>query len=170
VDPKAGLDGCGKSRPHRDFFFLKYYIYSFYSFVDYSFIWSDPRTVQSVASRCTDCAIPAHKSSYSSTLSLTSAVDVSRWSTPHHRCSTPEKETQYPFYRRLDGLEARSGRMQKVSPPTDFAYRTVQPVTSRYTNYVIPAYLTAEAFSQYQNCPSQKLYHRSACEDIPAVA
>jgi len=58
---------------------------------------------------------------------------------------------------------------RKFRLPTAFAYRTVQPVTSRY-NYVIPAYLTAEAFSQYQICPSQKSSHRSACEDIPAVA
>ena len=39
VGPRAGLDGCGKSRPPPGF---------------------DPRTVQPVASRYTDCAIPAH--------------------------------------------------------------------------------------------------------------
>ena len=39
VDPRAGLDGCGKSRPPPEF---------------------DPRTVQPVASRYTDWAIPAH--------------------------------------------------------------------------------------------------------------
>ena len=39
VDPRAGLDGLGKSRPPPAF---------------------DPRTVQSIASRYTDCAIPAH--------------------------------------------------------------------------------------------------------------
>jgi len=37
--PREGLDGCGKSRPPRKF---------------------DPRTVQPVASRYTDWAIPAH--------------------------------------------------------------------------------------------------------------
>ena len=37
--PRAGLDGCRKFRPHR---------------------YSNPRTVQPVASRYTDCAIPAH--------------------------------------------------------------------------------------------------------------
>ena len=40
VGPRAGLDGCGKSRPP-----LRY----------------DPRTVQPVASRYTDYAIPAHE-------------------------------------------------------------------------------------------------------------
>ena len=39
VGPKAGLDGCGKSRPP---------------------LGSDPQTVQAVASRYTDYAIPAH--------------------------------------------------------------------------------------------------------------
>jgi len=39
VGCRAGLDGCGKSRPPPGF---------------------DPRTVQPVASRCTDCANPAH--------------------------------------------------------------------------------------------------------------
>ena len=40
--PKAGLDGCGKSRPSPGF---------------------DPRIVQAVAIRYTDCAIPAPKGS-----------------------------------------------------------------------------------------------------------
>ena len=39
MDPRAGLDRCGKSRPPPGF---------------------DPWTVQSVASRHTNCAIPAH--------------------------------------------------------------------------------------------------------------
>ena len=39
VGSRAGLDGYGKSRPSPGF---------------------DPRTVQPVASRYTDCAIPAH--------------------------------------------------------------------------------------------------------------
>ena len=40
VGPKAGQDRCGKSRPPPGF---------------------DPRTVQPVASRYTDCAIPTHR-------------------------------------------------------------------------------------------------------------
>ena len=39
VGPRTGLDGCGKSSPHRRF---------------------DPRTLQPVESRYTDYAIPAH--------------------------------------------------------------------------------------------------------------
>jgi hypothetical protein len=41
VGPRAGLDGCGKSRPHRD---------------------SITRIIQLVASRYTDYVIPAHVS------------------------------------------------------------------------------------------------------------
>jgi hypothetical protein len=45
VGPRAGLDKCGKSRPLPPPGF-------------------DPRTVQPVASRYTDCAIPAHRYVY----------------------------------------------------------------------------------------------------------
>jgi hypothetical protein len=40
---------------------------------------------------------------YSSTLSLTSALDGSGWLTPLVTCFKPGKETQYPFYRMLGG-------------------------------------------------------------------
>ena len=40
LGPRAGLDGCGKSRPPPGF---------------------DPRTVQPIASRYTNCAVPAHR-------------------------------------------------------------------------------------------------------------
>jgi hypothetical protein len=42
------------------------------------------------------------------------------------------RETLYLLYRRLVGLQDRSGRMQKISPLPRFDARTVQPVTSRY--------------------------------------
>ena len=41
----------------------------------------------------------------------------------------------YPFYRRLDGPQGRSGNLRKVSPPPGFDPRTVQPVAIRYTDY-----------------------------------
>ena len=43
---------------------------------------------------------------------------------------------QYPLYRRLGGSQGRSGQMRKISPPPGFDPRTVQPVASRYTDYV----------------------------------
>ena len=43
----------------------------------------------------------------------------------------------YSLYRRLGGPEGRSGRVRKFSTPTGFEPRTVQPVSSRYTDYAI---------------------------------
>ena len=50
---------------------------------------------------------------YSSTLSLTSALDGVGGQRPGR--FTPEKVTGY---RRLGGPQGRSGRMRKISPPT----------------------------------------------------
>jgi len=44
--------------------------------------------------------------------------------------------TRYPLYRRLGGPQGRSGQVRKISPPTRFKPRTVQPVVSRYTDWV----------------------------------
>jgi len=63
-----------------------------------------------------------------------------RWgglSTPRSDRFTPGK-TRYPLYRRLGGHQGRSGRLRKISPPTGFDPRTVQPVASRYTDWAIP--------------------------------
>jgi len=61
------------------------------------------------------------------------------WSTPRPGRFIPGKETQYPLYRRLGGLQGRSGKVQKISPPPGFDHRNPQPVASRYTDYAIPA-------------------------------
>ena len=36
----------------------------------------------------------------------------------HAQAALPPGKTQYPLYRRLDGPQVRSGRVQKISPPT----------------------------------------------------
>ena len=78
---------------------------------------------------------PEGKERYSSTLSLTSALDVGGWSTPRPGRFTTAKETRYPLYRRLGGPQERSGEVRKISPPPPgFDPRTVQPVASRYTD------------------------------------
>jgi hypothetical protein len=46
---------------------------------------------------------------YSSTLSLTLALNGGGWSTPRPGHFTPGKETRYPLYRRLGGPQGRSG-------------------------------------------------------------
>jgi hypothetical protein len=50
---------------------------------------------------------------------------------------TPGK-TRYPLCRRLGGLQGRSGRVRKISPPKGFDPRTVQPMASRYINRATP--------------------------------
>ena len=46
----------------------------------------------------------------------------------------PLGKTRYPLYRRLEGLQGRSGQLWKISPPLGFYPRTVQTVASRYTD------------------------------------
>ena len=78
---------------------------------------------------------PEREQMYSSTLSLTLALDGGGWSMPRPGHFTHEKETQYPLHRRLDGPQGRSGRVRTISrPPQGFDPRTVQPVASRYTD------------------------------------
>jgi len=80
---------------------------------------------------------PEVEQRYSSTLSLTSELDGGRWSTPRPGRFSPGKETWYPLYRRLGEPQGQSGWVWKISPPSRFDPRTVQPVASRYTNNTI---------------------------------
>jgi hypothetical protein len=52
----------------------------------------------------------------------------------------PGKDTRYPLYRRLGGLQGRSGRLRKISPPPEFDPWSVQPVVNRYINYAVPVH------------------------------
>jgi hypothetical protein len=61
----------------------------------------------------------------------------------------PPGKTQYPLYRRLDGPQGWSGWVQKILPPTGFDPRTVQPITSRYTDCTIPAHALCKDYTYY---------------------
>ena len=74
-----------------------------------------------------------------STLSLTSAVDRGGWSTPHPRRFIPCKETQCKITWSRGGSRGRSIRALKISSQPGFNSRTVQPVTSHYTDWAILA-------------------------------
>ena len=82
---------------------------------------------------------PDGKYWYSSTLSVTSALD-GVGSQSHVPAALPPGKTRYPLYRRLGGPLGRSGRMRKTSPPPGFDPWTVQPIASRYTDWAIPAH------------------------------
>ena len=49
--------------------------------------------------------------------------------------SLPPGKTRYPLYRRLGGPQGRSGQVRKISTAPGFSPQTVQPVTSRYTDW-----------------------------------
>ena len=61
------------------------------------------------------------------------------WGQHHAPAALPPGKTRYPLYRSLGGPQARSGRVRKISPPPGFDPRIVQPVASRYTDWVIAA-------------------------------
>jgi hypothetical protein len=65
-------------------------------------------------------------------------------------------KTRCPLYRRMGGPQGRSGRVRKISPPPGFDPRTVQPVSSRYTDWAIAATSTNSYYvslcSQYDCC------------------
>ena len=50
--------------------------------------------------------------------------------------TVPPGKTRYPLYIWLGGTQGRSGQVRKISPPLGLDPRTVQPVGSRYTDYV----------------------------------
>jgi len=84
-------------------------------------------------------------------------------------------KSRYPLYRRLGGPQGRSGQVRKISPPSGFDPRTVQPVASRYTDYatrptytVHNSYRTATCFGnvvrpQYSTPPDKTHFTRSIC-------
>jgi hypothetical protein len=76
---------------------------------------------------------------YSSTPSLTSALDGV--SGQHHVLTAlpPPPASPYPLIRRLGGPQSWSGWVRKISPPPGFDPRAVQPVASRYTDWAISA-------------------------------
>jgi hypothetical protein len=83
---------------------------------------------------------PEGEQRYSSTLSLTLALDEGGLSTPRPGRFIPGKETRYLLYMRLGGPQGRYGRLRKISPPSGFDPRTVQPVASHYTDWAIPVH------------------------------
>jgi hypothetical protein len=78
--------------------------------------------------------VPEEYQRYSSTLSLTSALDDGGWLTPRLGRFASGKYP-VPIDRCLGGPQGRFGQMRKISPPPGFDPQTVQPVASCYTDY-----------------------------------
>jgi hypothetical protein len=83
---------------------------------------------------------PEGEQKYISSLSLTSALDGCWWSNPHTDKFTTRNENLYPLYRRLVRPQGRSARVRKSRPLAECDSRTVQPISSRSTDYTTPAH------------------------------
>jgi hypothetical protein len=58
----------------------------------------------------------------------------------HATAALPPGKTRYPLYRGLGVPQGRTGRVRQMPLP-GIELRTVKPITSRYTDCAIPAYL-----------------------------
>jgi hypothetical protein len=81
---------------------------------------------------------PEGEKRYSSTPSLTSALDGGRWSTPHPSRFTPGKDP-VPIVQEAGWAPEAVWSGAEISPPPVFDPRTVEPVASRYTVWAISA-------------------------------
>jgi hypothetical protein len=86
---------------------------------------------------------------YTSTLSLTSALDEVDGQRHAPVALPPGKETRYTLCRRLDGPHDRSRRVRKISPLPGFDLHIVPSVAGRYTDWAIPARVIVRIYSQY---------------------
>jgi hypothetical protein len=85
---------------------------------------------------------PDREQTYSSTLSLTLALDGDGLLMPCSHHLTPGNEAQYPLYWTLGGPQGQSEWVQKILPPVWFEPRTVQPIA-------FEGYIMVETFMQY---------------------
>jgi len=75
------------------------------------------------------------KKRYSSTLSLTTAIDRGAWSTPRPGRFNHGKYTRYPLYRKLGGQQSWFWWVLNMSPTRRFDPQTVQIAESLYRLY-----------------------------------
>jgi hypothetical protein len=75
-----------------------------------------------------DHEVPEGEWRYSSTLSLTSALDGGGWLRPRPGRFTPMIESLYALYSKLGRPQGRSGWVRKKSPPHGFDPRIIQPL------------------------------------------
>jgi hypothetical protein len=60
----------------------------------------------------------------------------------HSPAALPPGMTWYPLYRGLGGPQDQYGQVWKISSPTGFDPRNVQPIASHYIDYAILAHKT----------------------------
>jgi len=62
---------------------------------------------------------------------MTTALEGVEGSASRPGRSLPPGKIRYPLYRTLSGPQGQSGQVPKISPPSGFDSRTVQPVVSQ---------------------------------------
>jgi hypothetical protein len=82
------------------------------------------------------------------------ALEAGKGSVSHPGRSLLLGKTRCPLYRRLGGLQGRSGQVQKILPPPGFDPWTVQPVASCYIDYATQPTL----FTRFQQNTLLRLY------------
>ena len=100
---------------------------------------------------------------------MTAALECGEWSAARPGRTLSPGKTRYPFYRRLDGPQGRSGRAENLVP-TGIRYRTVQPVVTRYTDWATrPTYWVRTYLLTYSmlQSPSWEANWFAACQEIP---
>jgi hypothetical protein len=88
---------------------------------------------------------------YSSTLSLTTALD-GVCGQRHSPAALPPGMTLYLSYRRLGGPQGRSRRARKISPPSIFDPRTVQPIAFANVKSGFDSYATFFSKATWSDC------------------
>jgi hypothetical protein len=80
----------------------------------------------------------------------------------HAPATLPPGKNPFPLYRKLGGLQGRSERLRKISPPPPgFDPRNVQPVASRCTDCATPAQVTLLSLAKiYENSISCLIIRR----------
>jgi hypothetical protein len=86
---------------------------------------------------------PDGEKKYSSTLSLTSALDEGEWSKPHHGQFISGQRDLLHIFEEAAWAQGQEGGARKMSSLQRFDPLTVQPVASRYTDYAIQAEITS---------------------------
>jgi len=74
-----------------------------------------------------------------------------------HRPLYPGERDRLATVRESGWAHGRSGRARKITPPPVFDPRTVQPITSRYSDYAIPAHKEPIFHEKYDS----QIYTRS---------
>jgi hypothetical protein len=71
------------------------------------------------------------------------------WVIGQRDATLPPGNMRYFLYMRPGVPHGRTGQVRKISPPSGFDPRTVEPLASRYTDWAIPAHISFQYVSKH---------------------